>query len=476
MSSKALENLRSHAKTLQQTPIAALFDDDTARAKNFSVSEGGLTFDYSRHKITTQTLQMLCDWLESRDFSARRQDLFSGGMINRSEGRAALHTALRSGGPAEAQAYVHAMLEKMKGAADMAAPYTDVVHLGIGGSDLGARLVCEALPRRAGAPRLHFLSSIDGSAVAAVMKACDPQRTLVIITSKSFTTQETMLNARAFADWLGAAKIKHNVWAVTAAPEKAHAFGIAPENVFALRDWIGGRFSLWSAAGLPIVLSAGFAAFSDLLAGAAAADAHFQNAPMARNIPVLMALIGAWYRDFFDYRAQAVLPYAHGLEGLVPYLQALEMESNGKGVDHDGHALSVSGAPLVFGGVGTQAQHAFFQWLHQGRDITPADFITVALADHDFSAHHRTLQANARAQADALMRGQSNAQQPHRHFPGDRPSSFITLTRLDARALGFLLAVYEHKIFTQGVLWNINSFDQWGVELGKTLADALLRA
>lgn len=459
--------LRMQAQAIAPMRIAALMQADARRAQDFLIRENGIAFDFTRHHVDARTLDLLVQWLDSCDFTARRAALFDGGIVNASEQRPALHTALRgSGGPGPAQDYVRATLAQMKeAAAAVQGHYADVIHLGIGGSDLGARLVCAALPRASGAPRLHFLSSIDGTAVKAVMGACDPARTLVIITSKSFATQETMLNAQAFKAWGGTAPL---FWAVTAQPGKAQDFGIAQNHIFPLQEWIGGRFSLWSAAGLPIVLSAGFGAFEALLAGAAAADAHFRTALPARNIPVVMALLGAWYRDFFDYRAHAVLPYAQSLEGLVPHLQALEMESNGK-------RGTLPTAPLVFGGAGTQAQHAFFQWLHQGGDITPADFITVAQADHDFPAHHRTLLAHAQAQADALMRGQDNTAQPHRHFPGNRPSSLITLERLDARTLGFLLAVYEHKIFTQGVLWGINSFDQWGVELGKSLADEILR-
>lgn len=464
---KALE---AHYDLLKPISIRDFFQKNPARFDDFHIEIGGLLFDYSKHHINAETIELLGKFATARDFKAAQKALFSGDPVNKSEGRAALHTALRAEAypNPDVESYVRETKEKIKSLSDQIRAnknITDVINIGIGGSDLGARMVCEALSHLEGGPRLHFLANIDGDEITTLLKKLKSQNTFVLVVSKTFTTLETLENAKIVRKW---AKRDHMV-AVTSNIEEATKFGIHQNHILPLKNWIGGRYSLWSAAGLSIAIRAGFENFERLLAGARAGDVHFQDAPLEKNIPVLMALLGIWYRNFFDYRAHAILPYAKALKYFPPYMQQLDMESNGK-------AAATKTGPIVFGGTGTKVQHAFFQHLHQSPDITPADFILAAKPHHDLEGHHEKLNANALAQAQALMEGQSNPATPHQNFPGNRPSSVFILDEISPYCLGLLLSFYEHKIFTQGILWGINSFDQWGVELGKALAKNITNA
>jgi glucose-6-phosphate isomerase len=470
-----------------------------------------LLLDYSKNRITDQTLGLLVDLARQADVEGWRRRMLAGEAINVTEDRAVLHVALRApagevfAGDAEIAATVTAARAAQRDFAEAVrsgrrtgtsgASFTDVVHIGIGGSHLGPALVVEAFaPWSSGGPRVHFVSNVDGSAIAEVLAGCDPASTLFLVASKSFTTEETLTNARTARAWLmdglGEAAVADHFVALTATPEKAAELGIT--QVFAFWDWVGGRYSVWSACGLPIALAAGADQFDDFLAGGHAMDRHFVDAPLTANMPVILALLGIWYRGFFDCVGHAVLPYDQHLALLPAYLQQLDMESNGKGVDRDGEVIDTGTAPLVFGAPGTDGQHAFYQLLHQGPGTVPADFIAASSNPFAAAGHHDLLLANCLAQSAALMAGRdaaeasrvlsesgveksaAQAQAPHRALPGNRPSNTVLARVLDARTLGMLIALYEHKIFVQGVIWGINSFDQWGVDLGKELARAVV--
>jgi glucose-6-phosphate isomerase len=424
----------------------------------------------------------------------------AGEPINTTEGRAVLHTALRTprgAGPFSDE--VHGVLDAMLSFAETVrdtahSGITDIVNIGIGGSDLGPQMAVPALDAFAlRGLRLHFVSNVDGHDITSVLRGLDPQRTLFIIASKTFTTQETMANAHAARDWFdacgGTDRAAHFV-GVTTNLKAAAAFGIT--RTFGFWDWVGGRYSMWSAIGLPIAIAIGEAHFRELLAGAHAMDRHFASAPLARNLPVLLGLLDVWYRNFHGFSSRSVAPYHQGLKRLPAYLQQLEMESNGKGVDGDGQSLPYGTSPVVWGEPGTNGQHAYFQMLHQGTDVIPVEFILVKRPAHGLADMHAKLLANGLAQAQALMLGKSTEaalgeRAPtaaadldpavlarHRTFPGNRPSTTLLLEALTPRSLGALIALYEHRVFTSGALWGINSFDQWGVELGKALCNALL--
>ena len=382
----------------------------------------------------------------------------------------------------------------MKGASGRT--ITDVVNIGIGGSDLGPALAVDALaPYAAGTPAVHFMSNVDGAHVVSILDRLDPDTTLAIVVSKTFSTQETLTNARSVQTWLKRAagdRAGEHFAAVTANARAANDFGIAPERVFEFWDWVGGRYSMWSAVGLPIAIAAGMDAFESMCDGAREMDEHFAAAPFARNMPVVMALLGVWYGDFFGTGAHAILPYDMRLKRFPDYLQQLEMESNGKRVTRESETVDYATCPVVWGAPGTNGQHAFFQMLHQGTQVVPADFIACCRPHHALREHHSILLANFCAQTEALMRGKSAAEveselfgqklspqeiarlAPHKVFPGNRPSSTLLLDELTPRVLGALIALYEHKVFAQSVIWGINAFDQWGVELGKKLADRIL--
>lgn len=480
--------LREHRKHLSSVYMRDLFANDPQRFEKFSLHIPGLLLDYSKHKITDPVMADLVDLARACNVEEMRDYMFNGEAVNVSEGRAVLHTALRgscrdaleidgenvAGFVADTLKRMQTIVKRIRDDQHI----THVVNIGIGGSDLGPRMAYKALRPFEDGPHVSFLSNIDGSALHQRLLGLKPEHTLFIISSKSFSTAETLSNARAAKEWLlqhlpPDALDKHML-AVTANSAAARDFGITTENILPMRPWIGGRYSLWSAVGLPIAIACGFAHFRALLDGAHAMDTHFKTAPLAQNMPVILALLGIWYRNFWDYPAQAILPYSHDLRELPIYMQQLDMESNGKGVDIDGHALGVQSGPVVFGEAGTNAQHTFMQLLHQSPEIIPADFIMTASVNHPYDHHHKQLLAHALAQSQALMEGRENKTEPHRNFPGNRPSSSIVLDTLDAYHLGMLLALYEHKIFVQGIIWGINSFDQWGVELGKTHAGALI--
>jgi glucose-6-phosphate isomerase len=422
----------------------------------------GAEFDFSKSLIAPETLDLLIALARQQNVAANFAAMMAGEKINITENRAVLHTALRApGAPAEIAA-VRAHMKKIASGIRADKGIKDVIHIGIGGSDLGPRLVCHALAGTG--PKIHFVANADPFEINAAMMACNPATTRVIAVSKTFTTPETLQNLSAARSWLSD---DSKIIAISANPANATAQGIAADNVLPFWDYVGGRFSLWSSVGLSIAIHAGYDAFADLLYGAARMDSHVSMAPLDKNIPVLMALATLWYRNFKNAAAYAVLPYAQALEYLPAYLQQLEMESNGKRVDREGVLCAYDTAPVTFGMTGTNAQHAFMQMVHQGTGVIPCDFI--GLADGP-----DMLMANMRAQAQALLAGTPAGTPPHGVCPGMRPSTTITLPTLNARMLGLLLAAYEHKTAALGFLWNINSFDQFGVELGKTLAKSRL--
>jgi len=477
--------------------LNGLFAHDPDRFRKFSITLPGLLADFSKNIITEESRDLLLSLAEEAGLEQARDDFFGGEKINLSENRSALHMALRAPPQAamivdgrDVSFAVQKTLINMRFFANAVRSgewrgyggrqITDIVNIGIGGSSLGPQLATEALSG-SHHPRLacHYVANVDAADLGRVLKKLSPETTLFIISSKTFTTAETMQNARIARTWLLShyrndkkAVAAHFAAASTNA-EAVRDFGIAPENIFPFQDWVGGRYSLWSSIGLSTMLMIGPDNFFKFLSGAHAMDEHFRSAPFRDNLPVMMALMGVWYRNFMNYPAYAVIPYHAVLRRLPAYLQQLDMESNGKSVTRDGVAVSVKTGPLVFGEPGTDAQHSFFQWLHQGSDIVPVDFIAALKTTYDTPAQRNMLLANLLAQSEALMTGRKNAAEPHRDFAGNRPSTTIILDEISPRSIGMLLALYEHKIFVQGVLWGINSFDQWGVELGKTLAVAL---
>ncbi|MEZ5814911.1 MAG: glucose-6-phosphate isomerase [Alphaproteobacteria bacterium] len=496
MSSKPLTalpewaRLHDHKRSMETLHMKAMFEADAARFERFSVSIPGLLFDYSKHKITAETKDALLDLARARDVEGRRDALFAGEAVNVSENRAALHMALRGscdGGleidGENVRDFVDTTLGRMEALSDAVRSdknITAVVNIGIGGSDLGPRMAYKALKPFANGPDLHFVSNVDGSALHQQLQRLEPENTLFIISSKTFTTLETLANAQTAKRWLsedlGADACGQHFIAVTSNDAAAKDFGVAEARIFPMRDWVGGRYSLWGAIGLPLAIACGFDVFKALLDGAKAMDEHFANAPPERNIPVLMGMLGLWYRNFWDYRAHAVLPYSHDLSAFPIYLQQVDMESNGKGVTAGGRVVNYATGPVIFGEAGTNAQHTFMQLLHQSPEVVPADFILAAQPVHSHKNHHAALLGNALAQSKALMEGQDNTNEPHRWFPGNRPSSTLILDRLDGYHLGMLLALYEHKVFVQGAVWDVNSFDQWGVELGKRNAQRIIQS
>ena len=506
------ERLLAQAEADRSTRIAERFAREPGRLERLTLDAAGLHLDLSKQAWSLAGLDAALDLARGAGVETARARLFAGERVNRSEGRAVLHPALRAPSGADfhadgepVSADVDAVRDAMQAFAEgvrtgailssTGKPFTAVVHIGIGGSDLGPRLVHEALRRLEGWTELRFVSNVDGFDIVSTLGGLDPAETLVVVVSKTFTTQETMANAEVARAWLqeklGDDAGSH-LAAVSAAPEVAAEFGVDPERVFAFRDWVGGRFSVWSAVGLSCAIRLGWADWSAFLDGAAAMDAHFHQAPLERNAPVLMALAQIYNRNGLGRSIRAVVPYAQRLRLLPAFLQQLEMESNGKSVTADGRPVPRPTAPAVFGDAGTNGQHAFFQLLHQGTDIIPVDFIGVAEGAEGPPAMQAKLLANLLAQAEALMVGRPEAEvrqelqskgldpaaidelAPQRTFPGDRPSTLILLDRLSPFSLGALLALYEHKTFVEGVLWEINSFDQWGVELGKSLASRIL--
>ena len=474
----AWASLRSHfAETGSDFDVRAAFASDAGRFSAFSQEAPHLFADLSKNLIDARAEALLFDLARECSLEQHRDAMFSGEAINNTEQRAVKHWLLRT--PAGASTdpdlpEVHAALDAMLEFAQQVrgdAAITDIVNIGIGGSDLGPQMAVAALadfvlPGK----RFHFVSNVDGNELAAVLRQLRPAGTLFLIASKTFTTIETMTNARSARQWFeaqGGKDVSRHFAALTTNVEAAKEFGITTS--FGFRDWVGGRYSLWSAIGLPIAIAIGPHDFRALLAGAHGMDRHFQTAPLEKNLPVRLGLLDVWYRNFHGFTSRSIAPYDSHLRRLPAYLQQLEMESNGKRVDRAGRALPFATAPVLWGEPGTNGQHAYFQLLHQGTDVVPVEFVAVRSAAHDLHGHHPLLLANALAQAQALMQGRADAG-GHRDFPGNRPSSFFLLEALTPASLGALVALYEHRVFVSGSVWGINSFDQWGVELGKGLA------
>jgi glucose-6-phosphate isomerase len=437
------------------------------------ISYDCVSIDFSKSLMSGQAWDHLIDIARTQNVEEWRDKMFNGEPINKTENRAVLHTALRSGTHADVQNILKRMKDFVS-ATHTQSGFTDIVHIGIGGSDLGPRLVCDALKHLPQKMRVHFVSNVDGADIEETLKPLNQKTTLFVVASKTFTTQETMMNAAYAKQWLGSLPIVDHMIALSTNEKAVTDFGIAVDRMFPFWDWVGGRFSVWSSIGMPIALGYGFDAFQSFLDGARSMDDHFVSAPFDQNLPVLLALYGIWQRNFMDRPALATLPYAQNLKCFIDYLQQIDMESNGKSVDREGHTITdYKTGPIIFGQVGTNGQHAFHQWLHQGTDTVPCEFIIVETSSYNRD-HHIVLNAHASAQATAMFNGEINTDEPHRNYGGQRPSITIQMQDLSPFSLGQLLALYEHKVFVQGIIWNINSFDQWGVELGKKLAQTLL--
>ncbi len=492
--------LKLEAIAAKLPAITELFKLEPKRMEQFVLREGPLRADFSKQAISEQAREQLLHLAADCQLEHWRGRFFAGEKINTTEDRAVLHPALRGvGGDQDVQKQVKDMRAKLRTFAENVrkeGKFKSIVHIGIGGSDLGPRLIADGLAASTDNTfELRFAENVDGASINDALTGLDPKTTLVIVVSKSFTTQETRMNAESARDWLEAKlgkKAGANFIAVTANREGAEKFGVAIDQIFDFWDWVGGRYSVWSAVGLSLQIAFGPDAFDDFLAGAAAMDTHFRDAPLDKNLPVMMALTGVWNRNVLGYSSVAVIPYARRLRKLSAFLQQLEMESNGKSKTRDGENTGLT-CPIIWGDEGTNGQHAFFQWLHQGTPGAPVDFVAV-LKDHENrSGHHKALLANCFAQSEALMIGKSQmiveeemmaagfkkqdreVLAPQKTFPGNRPSTTITLDELSPFALGHLIALYEHKVFVQGIIWGVNSFDQWGVELGKVLAKSILK-
>ena len=487
--------LQNHARAMKEQSLDALFAQDTGRPNKMTFNVNGLQADFSRTHVTDETLGLLVSLAKSRDIEGWRNSMFAGEKINSTEGRAVLHTALRAQTPTPVLVDGHnvlpdirAMHAKLKAfVADVreerwlgatGQPIRNVVNIGIGGSDLGPRLVVSALRAQASGPRVQFVANVDAADLTCLLGKLDPATTLFVVVSKTFTTQETLLNARSARQWLvgslGEAAVARHFIAVSTNREAVESFGIDAANMFVMWDWVGGRYSLWSAVGIGIALSVGWAGFEKLLAGAAAMDDHFRCTPLHANMPVLAAMIGLWYRNFWDTPAHAILPYSERLRDLPRYLHQLDMESNGKSITRDGEAVDYQTGPIIFGECGSVGQHSFHQWLHQGSAMVPVDFIGIREDDMNMPEHHAVLLAHLEGQMLALRSGRKD-KDPARTNPGNKPAIAYWLDRLEPFSLGALLALYEHKVFVQGVVWGLNSFDQFGVELGKVLANECLK-
>jgi glucose-6-phosphate isomerase len=513
----AWQALVQHRQEWEDISLRDLFAQDPERFKRFSLTLGeALLFDFSKNLITDKTLGLLIQLAEQCGLAARIQAMFSGDKINLTEDRAVLHVALRnrSARPIyvdgeDVMPKVRRVLDKMRVFTEQVRsgqwrgfsgkPITDVVNLGIGGSDLGPRMATYALtPYHKQDLKVHFVANIDEADLLQVLRGLSQETTLFLVASKTFTTQETLVNARSAREWLLAGArgdkkaIARHFVAISTNREAVQAFGIDPENMFEFWDWVGGRYSLWSAVGLAIALAVGMERFEELLEGAFEVDEHFRTAPFSRNLPVIMGLLGVWYGNFLGAESYAILPYDQSLRYFPDHLQQLDMESNGKRVDLSGKPVTYATGPIVWGQVGTLSQHSFFQLLHQGTHLVPCDFLVAAESHYELGEHHAILLANCLAQAEALMRGKTEQEVraelaplglaedklkllvAAKTFPGNRPSNLLLFKKLTPKVLGSLIALYEHKIFVQGAIWNINSFDQMGVELGKELAKAIL--
>ncbi len=515
MVSNAVAGLMDEYKRFNGTTMNELFAAEAGRAEKYTLNFEGMTFDYSKNRFDDKVLAALFELAREHNLESRIEDMFSGKKINITENRAVLHTALRnfSGKPVtvdgvDVMPEIRRVLAKMKEFSEAVRngsfkgatgkKLKNIVNIGIGGSDLGPYMVTQALKKYwAEDVQCYFISNIDGTACAEVLGQVDPEETLFIVASKTFTTIETLTNARTCREWLvkalGEAAVANHFVALSTNAKAVAEFGIDVNNMFEFWDFVGGRYSLWSAIGLSIALAVGYDNFEQLLKGAEAMDKHFRTAPLEQNIPVIMALIGIWYNDYYNIHRYAVIPYDQYLKSLPAYLQQLDMESNGKSVRLDNKKITdYATGPALFGGAGTDVQHSFFQLLHQGTEPVPVDFIIPAVSHNEIGKHHEILLANVLAQAEALMRGKTveeaaaelrNAGKDevtveklklNKSFDGNRPSNMFILDKLTPFALGMIIAMYEHKVYTQGVIWEIDSFDQWGVELGKQLALKIL--
>lgn len=507
--------LSAHHARIKHDRMQQMFENDPERFDRFSLRLGNLLFDYSKNRINAETVRLLIDLASQAGMERHIQDMFTGEKINSTEQRAALHTALRN--LSERPVYVDgkdvmprvrdvlARMRRFSGAVRNGAhrgytgrQITDIVNIGIGGSDLGPLMACEALKPYANPElRAHFVSNVDGTHIVETLKRLNAETTLFIVSSKTFTTLETITNACSARAWLverlgDEQAVKSHFVAVSTNLEATSRFGIDPDHVFEFWDWVGGRYSLWSAIGLPIAIFIGMDRFEELLSGAYAMDQHFIGAPLARNIPVMMGMLAVWYGNFFGAGTNAVFPYDQYLHRFPAYLQQLEMESNGKRVGRDGKPVDFDTGMVMWGEPGTNGQHAFYQLIHQGTHIIPSDFLVPLHSQNPLGQHHAILLANCLAQTEALMLGKTAEQVrselvsqglqpenleallPHKVFPGNKPSNTLVFDRLDPHTLGMLVALYEHKVFVLSVIWDINPFDQWGVELGKQLAGRIL--
>lgn len=511
--SNAWKKLELHFQTMQKATIQDFFESDPTRTTKLNIQWNDFLIDYSKNIIDEETVQLLVELANEVGLKAAIADYFGGTLINKTESRAVLHTALRAVESAvvnvdgvNVMPEVYEVKNKIKGFTNevlsgirtgfTGKPFTDIVNIGIGGSDLGPAMVVEALQFYKNHLNVHFVSNVDGDHVQEILKKLNPETTLFVIVSKTFTTQETLTNSETIKDWfLKSAKqedvAKHFV-AVSTNLEKVTSFGIDANNVFPMWDWVGGRFSLWSAVGLTISLSIGYDNFDSLLKGANEMDEHFKTADFDKNMPVILAMLSVWYNNFFGAESEALIPYTQYLQKFAPYLQQGTMESNGKSVGRDGKPVNYQTGTIIWGEPGTNAQHAFFQLIHQGTKLIPADFIGFVTPLYGDTNHHDKLMSNFFAQTEALMHGKSATQVqkefdfqgipaekaafllPYKIFSGNKPTNTILIQKLTPHTLGSLIALYEHKIFVQGVVWNIFSFDQWGVELGKQLANSIL--
>lgn len=507
-------NLTAHFLEMQAVHLRELFQEDPNRFEQFNIQFEDILLDYSKNIITSDTVKMLCDLAKDQRLPDAIKQMFEGVPINATEGRAVLHTALRNRGNEpvlvdgkDVMPEINKVLSQMKTFSENLLNgnwkgYTgkqieNIVNIGIGGSDLGPYMVSEALRPYWKNITPHFVSNVDGTHLVEILKKVNPETTLFIIASKTFTTQETMTNAETARAWFlektsGNGQVAKHFVAVSTNQKSVIEFGIAPENMFVFWDWVGGRYSLWSSIGLSIACTIGFENFEKLLDGAHAMDKHFKSEPLDKNIPVILALLGIWYVNFFESSSEAILPYDQYLHRLAAYLQQANMESNGKTIDRSGNPVLYNTGPIIWGEPGTNGQHAFYQLIHQGSRMVPCDFMVPVLSHNPVSDHHDKLLSNFFAQTEALMNGKTeeevkedlkkagmNEEQiefhwPFRTFSGNRPTNSIMFKQITPRTLGSLIAMYEHKIFAQGVIWNIFSFDQWGVELGKVLAKKIL--
>ncbi|KSA13105.1 glucose-6-phosphate isomerase [Maribacter dokdonensis] len=508
------KKLTAHFEETKGTHLRTLFSSDANRAEKFTLQWNDFLFDYSKNRITDETMQLLLQLADEVNLKGAIDDYYTGGHINETEGRAVLHTALRAKKDDEVlvdgvnvmpevyevkehiKEFTNAVISgELKGYTGK--PFTDVVNIGIGGSDLGPAMVTEALKFYKNHLSVHFVSNVDGDHVHEILKNLDPETTLFVVVSKTFTTQETLSNATTIKKWF----LKHGTQediakhfaAVSTNSEKIAEFGIDAANVFPMWDWVGGRFSLWSAVGLTIALAVGYDNFNALLEGAHETDVHFKESDFSENIPVVMALLSVWYNNFYGAETEAIIPYAQHLSRFSAYLQQGIMESNGKSVDRAGNAVNYETGTIIWGEPGTNSQHAFFQLIHQGTKLIPTDFIGFKYSLHGDKDHHNKLMANYFAQTEALMNGKTKDEvvkelkekdlteseidklAPFKVFAGNKPTNTVLIDKLTPKSLGALIALYEHKIFVQGIIWNIFSYDQWGVELGKQLAGTILK-